>query len=109
MGSGGEGEGCTVYYRGLFECGGDPHFPDFRFPTLKSEYYESGCEPGGVGFAQLCFYSIFVPAPPAVHADRLGIKFGGNTATGPLEGRLPMCATSPVRNATWGTLKALYR
>ncbi len=106
----GDGEdGCTVDYYALFECGGDPHFPQFPFPTIKFEYYENGCEPGEVGSAQLCFYSMFVPAPPAVHENRLGIKFGLNTETGPLEGQLPMCETSPVELVSWGTLKALYR
>ncbi len=109
VGSGGDAEGCAVYYRGLFECDGDPHFPQFPFPTIKFEYYEGECEPGGVGWAYVCFYSIFGPGPPAVHPYRLGIKFGQNTETGPLEGQLPMCEISPVEDSTWGMLKALYR
>jgi hypothetical protein len=106
----GVGDGkCTVYYRALFECDGDFHFPVFPFPTVKFEYYEDGCEPGGTGSATLCFYSMFIPGPPAVHPNHLGIKFGQNTETGPLDGQLPMCEISPVEELTWGTVKALYR
>lgn len=109
VGSGGEGGGCTVYYRGVFECDGDPHFPQFPFPTIKFEYHENACEPGAVGSAYLCFYSIFVPGPPSTHPGRLGVKFGGNTEVGPLDGQLPMCENSPVDESSWGVLKAMYR
>ncbi len=109
VGSSGGDDDCTVWYYALFECGGDPHFPQFPFPTIKFEYYEDDCEPGGVGSAHLCFYSIFVPSPPADHPNRLGIKFGLSTETGPLDGQLPMCETSPAETVSWGTIKSLYR
>ena len=108
-GSGDGDGGCTVYYTGAFLCEGDPHFPQFPFPTVKFEYYEGDCEPGSINSAHVCFYSHFIPSPPAVYPDALGIKFGLDTATGPLEGVLPICAVSPVQEATWGTLKSLYR
>jgi hypothetical protein len=109
VGSGGGEGGCTVYYQGEFLCDGEPHFPQFPYPTVKFEYYSGDCEPGAANSAHVCFYSVFVPAPPAVHPDALGIKFGLNTGTGPLEGPLPMCEVSPVDETTWGTIKHLYR
>jgi hypothetical protein len=106
----GDGEcGCTVYYTGAFYCHGEPHFPQFPYPTVKFEYVEGDCEPGTVNSAYVCFYSRFIPGPPALHPDALGIKFGLDTATGPLEGPLPVCEVSPVEEGTWGTIKSLYR
>lgn len=106
----GDGEGgCTVYYLGEFLCEGDPNFPEFPFPTVKFEHYSGDREPGAVNSAHVCFYSVFLPAPPAVHSDALGIKFGQNTGAGPLEGPLPMCEVNPVDQTTWGTIKQLYR
>jgi hypothetical protein len=106
----GDGEGgCTVYYTAEFLCEGDPQFPQFPFPTVKFEYMEGDCEPGTLNSANVCFYSQFIPSPPAVHPDALGIKFGQNTGTGPLEGPLPICEVSPVEDSSWGTIKSLYR
>jgi hypothetical protein len=108
-GSGDGDGGCTVYYTGEFLCQGDPHFPQFPFPTVKFEPIEAACEPGTVNSAYVCYYSQFIPGPYAVHPDALGIKFGQNTGTGPLEGVLPICEVSPVEDRTWGTIKSLYR
>ena len=104
----GEG-GCTVYYTGEFLCEGDPSFPEFPFPTVKFEYIEDDCEPDWVGWMHVCFYSLFPPAPWAVYPDALGIKYGTNTETGPLEGDLPMCEVTPGERCTWGSIKSIYR
>lgn len=109
-GSGPGEEGCTVVYYGSFLCFGDPTSPGDEGPTIKFEYDEEiGCEPGPTGSATLCFYSVGFPTEPDIFLDYLGIKFATSTATGDLEGVLPSCITSPVRNSSWGTVKALYR
>jgi hypothetical protein len=105
----GEGEGgCTVYYCAEFECEGDPLLPEYPFPTMKFEPYEDECEPGEVGTATLCFYSLFEPAPWNEYSEHVAIKFGQNVATGRLEGELPACPI-PVEAATWAHVKSLYR
>jgi hypothetical protein len=105
----GEG-GCTVIYHGSFLCEGDPTMPGDDGPTLKFEYDELvGCEPGATGTATLCFYSMGVPTDPELFIDYLGIKYGTSTDTGDLQGVLPSCTTSPVENASWGTIKGFYR
>jgi hypothetical protein len=110
VGSGPGEPDCTVFYHGLFECGGDPHFPGIG-PTVKFEPYESDCEPGRTGSLNACFYSLFPPTEEQTFDADLGLKYGQATATGGLVGVLPdcECEMNPVERATWGTLKALYR
>jgi len=110
VGSGpGEGD-CTVYYGGMFECEGDPHFPG-NGPTVKFEPREGECEPGRTGSLHACFYSLFPPTDEGGFDANLGVKYGIETATGGLLGVLPdcECEQSPVEQMRWGTLKSLYR
>jgi hypothetical protein len=102
-------DGCELLYGGLFDCRGDPHFPEIG-PSVKFEYLDNGCEAGSTGSATVCFYSTFAPGQPLYHSDVLGIKASTNTATGDLIGVLPICMCgSPVEDASWGVVKALYR
>jgi hypothetical protein len=101
--------GCGMGFIGLYECSGDPHYPDMG-ATVKFEHDEGGCEPDWSGSATLDFYSMFSPGDPQPHAAVLGIKAGTETAQGPLDGVLPLCECgSPVEDVSWGTVKALYR
>jgi hypothetical protein len=101
--------GCTAYYYGDFNCKGDPSI-SLVGPTVKFEPYGSGCEPGIVGIATMCFYSPVAPGAPGTYANGVWIKFGLNKTYGPLVGQLPGCA-SPVigtEASTWGGIKALF-
>jgi hypothetical protein len=106
----GEGEGgCLLSFIGLYECEGDPHYPE-RGATVKFEHDESGCEPASNGTAYLDFYSIFPPGEPQVHIGTLGIKAGTYTSEGAIVGVLPLCECgNPVEPSSWGVVKALYR
>jgi hypothetical protein len=104
----GEG-GCELEYAGIFDCRGDPNFPDLG-PSVKFEYIDNGCEPGETGSAHVCFYSAFGPGEHKYHTDVLGIKASTSLATGDMLGVLPVCVCgSPVEGASWGVVKALYR
>ena len=102
-------DGCELEFLGLYECRGDPSFPDDT-PTVKYEHLENGCEPDEAGTATLCFYSRFGPGDPRVHPGSLGIKAGTITEVGDITGVLPLCECgSPVEQATWSLVKSLYR
>jgi hypothetical protein len=103
------GEPCTVYYYGYFECFGDPSIEIF-VPVIKFEPYEGDCEPGIDGWAYLCFYSVGAPMW-GTFPNYIAIKFGTEFALGDLEGALPGCNTawSSTESSTWGRVKALYR
>jgi hypothetical protein len=103
------GEPCTVYYYGLFECYGDPSI-DIEIPVVKFEAYENHCEPDVDGCAYLCFYSIAAPIT-GTYCDYTAIKYGTEFAVGNIEGVLPSCDTafSEVGSSSWGGIKALYR
>lgn len=104
------GDTCTVWWHGAFNCYGDPTIPDGE-PLVKFEYYENDCEPGTVVTAYLCFYSVAAPSPPGVFTDAIGVKFAGYSEKGDLVGVLPTCddAYSAVETSVWGKVKALYR
>ena len=110
VGSGPGDGGCTVFYYGLFECDGDPHFPGLG-PTVKFEPLETGCAPGRAGSLHACFYSLLPPTEETEFDANLGVKYGLETATGALIGVLPDCECdmNPVERTRWGALKALYR
>jgi len=103
------GEPCTVYYYGLFECYGDPS-TGVGGPLVKFEPYEDGCEPDKDGWVHVCFYSVAAPIPAPV-GNWVMIKFGTEYATGNLDGVLPGCDTaySATEQSTWGRVKVLYR
>jgi len=109
-GPGGNGEPCTVYYYGFFECYGDPSI-GVDTPLIKFEPYDDHCEPDTDGTAYLCFYSVAAPVPAGTYSDVIAIKFGQESDTGHLEGVLPSCDTdaSATDNTSWGNVKALYR
>jgi hypothetical protein len=108
-GIGGGMDGCDLGFIGLYECAGEPHFPELG-PTVKFEHDGGVCEPDWNGTAVLDFYSIFEPGEAQLHPGVLGIKAGTQIAEGPLDGVLPLCTCgSPVENTSWGTVKALYR
>jgi hypothetical protein len=101
--------GCDLGFVGLYECRGDPHYPE-EGAMVKFEHDEAGCEPDWNGTATLDFYSMFEPGEPETHTAVLGIKAGTETGKGPLEGVLPLCECgTPVEGFSWGTMKALYR
>jgi hypothetical protein len=103
-------DSCVLHWHGLFECQGDPGTPD-AVPIIKFEYFEGSCEPGPVGFAQVCFYSIAPPTPPDTFPAALAAKFGRSWTSGDLIGVLPICDPNYVSNriSTWGNVKALFR
>lgn len=102
-------DGCELAFIGLYECRGDPHYPE-KGATVKFEHTENGCEPDWHGAVTLDFYSLFGPGDPQVHVGSLGIKAGTFTSEGAIVGILPLCECgSPVEQATWGMLKCLYR
>jgi hypothetical protein len=106
----GSGAGaCTTYYHGRFNCKGDPTLP-VKSAAIKLEPNEgSTCRPGTSGTARFCFYSPAAPRPAGTYPDALWIKFGQNTASGPLVGTLPDCGnpSTSVQPTTWGAIKAL--
>lgn len=108
-GTGAGVDGCELGFIGLYECRGDPHYPD-RGATVKFEHAENECEPDWQGTVALDFYSIFEPGEPQTHLGSLGIKAGTVTDEGAIVGVLPLCVCgNPVEQTTWGTVKALYR
>jgi hypothetical protein len=101
--------GCELRFIGLYECEGDPHYPEMG-ATVKFEHDESGCEPDWSGTATLVFYSMFGPGDPQTHLGALGIKASTYTDEGAIFGVLPLCECgNPAEHASWGTVKALYR
>jgi hypothetical protein len=110
VGSGPGEEDCTVYYHASFLCEGDPTMAN-GLPTIKFEYFESGCEPAQDGLAYVCFYSVAAPIPDGTYEDAIGIKFGTECDTGCLTGVMPSCDTnaSGTESTCWGGVKALYR
>ena len=110
VGSGPGEDGCTVYYHASFLCEGDPTMGN-GLPTIKFEYFETGCEPCDCGAAYVCFYSVAAPIPEGQYEDAIGIKFGTECLTGCLMGVMPSCDTdaSATENTCWGGVKALYR
>jgi hypothetical protein len=104
------GDTCTVWWHGAFNCDGDPTIPNGE-PLVKFEYYENHCEPGTVVSAYLCFYSVAAPSQPGVFTDAIGVKFAGYTEKGDLVGVLPTCedAISAAETSAWGKVKALFR
>ena len=101
--------GCELAFIGLYECRGDPHYPE-KGATVKFEHTENGCEPDWQGAATLDFYSVFEPGDAQVHLGSLGIKAGTRTAEGAVVGVLPLCECgSPVERATWSLMKCMYR
>jgi hypothetical protein len=102
-------DGCELGFIGLYECRGDPHYPDAG-AEVKFEHDGGGCEPDWRGSAVLDFYSIFEPGEDQVHLESVGIKAGTQTAVGAIVGVLPLCQCgSPTDFSSWGTVKALYR
>ena len=102
-------DGCELAFIGLYECRGDPHYPE-KGATVKFEHTENGCEPDWYGAVTLDFYSVFEPGDPQVHLGSLGIKAGTAIDEGAIVGVLPLCVCgNPVEQATWGMVKALYR
>lgn len=109
VGTGVGENGCELDFVGIYDCGGDPHFPE-RGPSIKFESACNGCEPGPRGAATVCFYSMFEPGDDGGHRDVLGIKSSLATVTGDLVGVLPICVCgSPVEPSSWGVVKGLYR
>jgi hypothetical protein len=101
--------GCELSFYGIYDCHEDPHFPELG-PSIKFEYADTGCEPAPAGSATVCFYSVFGPGEQELHTDVLGIKASTSTVRGDLLGVLPVCVCgSPVEDASWGVVKALYR
>jgi hypothetical protein len=102
--------GCTTLYSGEFNCcKGDPSIL-LTGPVVKFDPKSSGCEPGLLGTAILCFYSPVAPRASGTYPNGVWIKFGTNRACGPLVGQLPGCG-SPVigtEASTWGGIKALF-
>jgi hypothetical protein len=102
-------DGCEVLLTGIYDCHGDPHFPE-NGPSIKFEPAPGGCEPGSKGSAQVCFYSMFSPAESTGQHGALGIKSSTWTITGDLTGTLPVClCASATEESSWGMVKALYR
>ena len=102
-------DGCDLGFVGLYECLGDPHYPE-KGATVKFEHDESGCDPAASGTVFLDFYSVFGPGEPQAHIGALGIKAGTYIDEGAIIGVLPLCECgSPVESSSWGVVKALYR
>ena len=102
-------DGCDLSLIGLYECHGDPHYPE-KGATVKFEHDESGCEPASDGTVYLDFYSMFGPGDPQLHVNTLGIKAGTYVDEGAIVGVLPLCECgSLVEPRSWGVVKALYR
>jgi hypothetical protein len=104
-------DSCLTYYSGKFNCKGDPTLPN-KAPALKFEPYgNEACDPGVSGTANFCLYSPIPPRLAGTYPDALWIKFGQDTASGPLVGTLPDCGnpTTAVEATTWGAIKALLR
>lgn len=112
VGSSGGTDDCTVDYRGLLECEGDPSIPGVEGFLLKFEPIEAeGCEPENTGTAVVVFYSNLPPAP--IDEDILSIvdKHGQEFCFGSLSGDFPAMACDPVstESSTWGQIKGTYR
>ena len=100
---------CTTYYHAYFNCKGDPTLPTQSVAIKLEPFDDSACTPGTSGAAHLCFYSPIEPRLAGTYPDALWIKFGRNTASGPLVGTLPDCGnpSTSVEPTTWGRIKAL--
>ena len=103
---------CMVDYDAYLACDGDPSIPGVEGFLLKFEPIEGGsCEPGPVGTGTFVFYSNLPPAP--IDEDILSVvdKFSGENCLGSLAGDFPGIPCDPVANedATWGSLKGLFR
>ena len=100
---------CTTYYHGHFNCKGDPTLPTQSVAVKLEPNHDGVCTPGTSGTARFCFYSPVAPRAADTYPDALWVKFGQNTASGPLAGTLPDCGnpSTSAEATTWGAIKAI--
>jgi len=104
------GRRCTVSYEAEFNCKGDPSIPGDEGALVKFEPLRGTCEPGPTGSGVFAFYSDWPPEKLAEPMNRLLIKYGTRSCSGPLTGVLPSCRCATATEPTsWGGVKRMFR
>jgi hypothetical protein len=111
IGSGRDGSTIHYYYSGYSLVEGSPRFAA-PGPAIVFEYMDVSSILNVQGTARFVFLSTARPSELSSRPGAIAIGVGPYEARGEITGIFPSCdcETSPVEpNATWGTIKSMFR